>query len=117
MRQCEEECARSLLGNIWGVKSANFTGLKNTLSLLWSPEGELKLVELGNNFFQFIFANKEDADRVMQKRPWFFDNQMIVLQHWRPDLQKEDLSFKKGLLLVHIHGLHTIGAQRRWDGN
>lgn len=105
VRKWEEECARSLLGKIWGVKLANFTGLQNTLRLLWRQEGEMKLVELGNNFFQFIFANKEDADRVMQKRPWFFDNQMIVLQLWRPDLQKEDLSFRKGLLWVQIRGL------------
>lgn len=92
--KCEDECERTLLGKIWGVKLANFTGLKNTLSLLWRKEGELKLVELGNSLFRFIFANKENANRVIQKRPWFFDNQMIVLQHWRSDLKNEDLSFK-----------------------
>lgn len=35
VRKCEEECGRSLLCRVWGNKQANFTGLKNTLSLLW----------------------------------------------------------------------------------
>lgn len=113
VRKCEEECERSLLGKIWGVKLANFTGLKNTLSLLWSQEEELKLVELGNSFFQFIFANKENANRVMQKRPWFFDNQMIVLQHWRSDLKNEDLSFKKGLMGIQICGLPNHWSSKK----
>lgn len=69
MRKCEEECGQSLLGKIWGNKQANFTGLKNTLSLLWNHEGEMKMVELGPNFFQFIFASQKEKDNIFQKRP------------------------------------------------
>lgn len=30
----KEECGRSLFGKIWGMKLANYTGLKNTFNLL-----------------------------------------------------------------------------------
>lgn len=92
--KCREECGRSLLGKIWGAKLANYSGLKNTLSLLWNLADDLKVVELGLNFFQFIFPSAEEKDRVLQKRPWLFDNQFLVLQQWRPDLTKEDVGFK-----------------------
>lgn len=71
----QDECERSLLGKIWGNKTANFTGLRNTLTPLWCHKGELRVVELSSNFFQFIFSNKEEKERVLMKRPWIFDNQ------------------------------------------
>lgn len=55
--QCKQDCERSLLCQIWGNKSANFTGLKNTLRLLWCQRGDLKVIELGSNFYQFVFSD------------------------------------------------------------
>lgn len=107
VRSCEEECGCSILGKIWGTKQANFTGLKNTLSLLWNQEDRLKVVELGQNYFQFIFDKAEEIDRILQKRPWFFDNQMIVMQRWQPDLKQDDPSFTKGRIWIQIRGLPT----------
>lgn len=75
----KEECEKSLLGRIWEEKIANFTRLKSTFGKLWCQKGSLKVVEFGANFYQFIFTNKEERDRAMLKRPWFFDNQFLVL--------------------------------------
>lgn len=78
----------------------------------------MKVVELGSNFFQFIFDKKEETDRILQKRPWFFDNQMLVLHHWKPDLQREDPSCP---MWVQIEAYLFIGARKRlagnWDGS
>ena len=63
------DCERSLVEKVWGNKRVNFTGLKNTLSQLWSQRGELRVMELGHNFFHFIFSNQEDRARVLQRRP------------------------------------------------
>lgn len=54
------DCERSLIGKIWGSRSVNFSGLKNTLSHLWYQKGELKVVELGHNFYQFILDLQEE---------------------------------------------------------
>lgn len=82
IKYSKEECEKSVLGRIWGAKAANFSGLRNTFSKQWSQKGDLKVVELGFNYFQFIFSSMEERNRVLQKRPWFFDNQMIVIQPW-----------------------------------
>lgn len=98
VRNVREECERSLVGKLWGIKTANFSGIKNTFSLLWSQKGDLRVVELGINFYQFIFSNVEDRERVMQKGPWLFDNQILVIHQWRPELQRDDPSFKRAAM-------------------
>lgn len=44
----------------------NFSGLKNTFSKLWSQKGDLKVVEIGFNYFQYIFSNNTEKARVLQ---------------------------------------------------
>lgn len=110
------ECERSLLGQIWGQKDANYTGLKNTLFKLWCPDGEMKTVELGPNYFQFTFSRKEEMDRVLLKRPWHFDNQILVLQPWKPQLKQDDASFRRCSMWIHIKGLpnHWVSKEVGW---
>lgn len=101
----KNECERSLLGKIWGNKAVNFTGIRNTLSQLWCHKGELKVVELSYNFFQFIFSNKEEKERVLLKRPWIFDNQFVVLQPWTPKLTADYNNFSIAKIWVQVKGL------------
>lgn len=67
----------------------------------------LEVEELRNNFFQFFFSNTEVKERVLHRWPWFFDNQVMVLQPWRNDQRDGDLSFKKSLIWIQIKGLPT----------
>lgn len=116
IKQCKEECEKSVVGKVWGVKAVNFSGLRNTFSRIWSQKGDLKVVELGFNFFQFIFSSIEERNRVLQKRPWFFDNQVLVIQPWRPHMRGEDPSFHQVHMWVQIHGLptHWISKDVGW---
>lgn len=42
VQKCKEECERSLLRKIWGIKSVNFSGVNSTFSLQWCHKGDLK---------------------------------------------------------------------------
>lgn len=55
--QCKQECERSLMCKVWENKPMNFIGLRNTLGQLWCQKRELKVIELGSNFYQFVFSN------------------------------------------------------------
>lgn len=48
----------------------------------------------------------------MQKRPWFFDSQMLVLQQWKPNLEKDNLSFRRGPMWIQVRGLPN-----HWSSN
>lgn len=62
--QCKEEYKLNLFGKIWGMKSVNYSKLRNTFSQLWCQKRELKMVELGHNFYQFISGRNEEMDNV-----------------------------------------------------
>lgn len=116
VRRSREDCEGSLLGRIWGEKTTNLTGIKRTFGPLWCHKGTLRVIELGNNFFQFFFSDKGERDRVLRKRPWFFDNQFLVLQKWEPKMQKEDERFTRIPLWIQIRGIpqHWVSKELGW---
>lgn len=105
VEQRQDECERSLLGRVWGNKTANFIGLRNTLTPLWCHKGEMQIVELSANFFQFIFSSREEKDRVLMKRPWIFDSQFVVVHQWTPKLTVDDPCFRSVQVWLQVKGL------------
>lgn len=103
--QCQQDCERSLLCQIWGTKSVNFTGLKNTLGQLWCQTGELRVIELGSNSYQFVFSNQGEKEKVLMRQPWFFDNQILVLHQWQQHLNVQDPIFKRVPMWIQVRGL------------
>lgn len=66
------ECRRSLLGKVWGKKTTNFIGLKSTLSQLFCQNGDLKVIELGFNYYQLY-------SRIMKKKRGFWQGSYGIL--------------------------------------
>lgn len=97
-----EEGHRSLIGKVYGDKKANFTGVKSSLMKLWQYRGLSKVVALSLNTFQFVFNQASDRDGVMQGRPWFFDNQFLILYPWTEHLTWDDEIFNFTLLWVQV---------------
>lgn len=80
----------------------NFTRLGQTMAKLWCAEGELKMVELKNKMFQFFFSKEKERIRVLKKRPWTFDNQLLVLQSWQQDMDKDGKAFCTSLMWIQV---------------
>ncbi|CAA0807014.1 Unknown protein, partial [Striga hermonthica] len=57
------ECQRSMFGKIIGERKTSWMGLKRAMSNIWKLKEPMEIKELGHNFFQFIFQNKEDLER------------------------------------------------------
>lgn len=79
VKKSKEDCDMNLVGKIFGDNSVNFTGLKQTMTKLWCADGSLKVVEIKNKMYQFTFSNGEEKRRVLERRPWTFDNQLLLL--------------------------------------
>lgn len=102
IRQSTEEFSRSIVGKIFGEKTANYFGLKSTLALIWNIIGLMKIRELGGNMYQFVFASQEDKLRVLNSKAWTFDSQYLILKHWEEDIDLKKESFNKVQLQVQI---------------
>lgn len=102
IKASKELCEQSLVGRIYGVNRVNYTGLKHTMSKLWCSEGTLRMVELKNKMYQFFFSKDEERRRVLDRRPWTFDNQMLVIQPWTKDIVNNEAAFLKTQIWVQI---------------
>lgn len=99
-RTSRESCERSLVGRIFGGKGINYTGLKQTMTKLWCTVGSLKVVELKNKRYQFFFSNEDERRRVLEKRPWTFDNQLLVIHPWKHDIEHDETLFNTSPMWV-----------------
>lgn len=102
IRASREACEGSLVGKIYGGMGVNYTRLKQTMSKLWCKEGSLKMVELKNKKYQFFFSNEDEKRRVLEKRPWTFENQMLVLHPWKQDIEKDETLFHFSPMWVQV---------------
>lgn len=59
------ECQLSLIGRIKGAKVANYTGVKNFVTMAWSYPRSLKVAELGPNLFQFTIPDRQEMERIL----------------------------------------------------
>ncbi|CAI9114848.1 OLC1v1015657C1 [Oldenlandia corymbosa var. corymbosa] len=111
-----EECERSILGKIYGVNTANFFGVRNQFSKIWSPTGRLTVAELGVNFFQFTFPDLKERDRVLSGGPWFFKEQLMVIHPWAEKLEEDKAKFDRANMWVQVQGLpsHWVSKEVGW---
>lgn len=64
---------------VFGDKKANLVGVGGTMMKPWGARGLHKIIPLDQNIFQFVFKTASDREWIIQGRPWFFDNQLLLL--------------------------------------
>lgn len=97
-----EECKLSLIGKVWGDKRANVGGIRNFAGSMWSQVRIGKVVEIGRNLFQFVFEKVKDMEWIMNKRPWIFDGQPLVLRKWEAGLEEDDEALSRSVIWVQM---------------
>ncbi|KAL3530648.1 hypothetical protein ACH5RR_009970 [Cinchona calisaya] len=109
------DCQKSLIGKVIGEKLINFVGMKNFVNQVWGYPRNLKIFELGPNLFQFSFKNKEEMTRVFNGRPWIIDNQLIVLNQWKENIEydKDVFNFSPIWIQVWDLPLHWLSKEVR----
>ena len=104
-----EECERSLVRRILVDRSFSAGTMEAALGAIWGhPEG-FRVLDHGDNIFQFFFAKEVDVLRVERGAPWLFKNFILNLKRWRDDIKIEEEDFSP--LWVQLWGMpEKIGA-------
>lgn len=76
----------TLVGRVTSLKHQRVWSLIPFFSDLRKTSSRPIGADLGQGLFQFQFANKEDMELVLEKRPYHFAKWMIILQKWEPTL-------------------------------
>ncbi|KAH7855950.1 hypothetical protein Vadar_030910 [Vaccinium darrowii] len=101
----EEECRSSLFGKIISQKPVNFSGLRTTMGLIWGSPKNFRVIEVGKGIYQFILPSEVDVIRILNGKPWFFNNHFLILERWNPKLQPSQYCFNFTPIWVQIWGL------------
>ncbi|KAG7559487.1 Reverse transcriptase zinc-binding domain [Arabidopsis thaliana x Arabidopsis arenosa] len=79
-----EENALTLMGRLTNPSAQRLWSLIPYLSNRWNLRGKAIGSDLGNGCFQFRFDFEEDLTKVLENRPYHFDQWMVILQKWEP---------------------------------
>lgn len=71
----------------------------------WQTKRKVKVLDIGDNVFKFIFELKEDKELAFNKRLWFFNGALLVLRDWNGDVPIQEVRFDSTAFHVQIHGL------------
>lgn len=69
------------------------------------PSGEVKYVDMGNDFIFLKFANEVDCNHVFFYQPWFVQAQILNLQRWRRGFDPFKESIKSIIIWMRLPGL------------
>jgi hypothetical protein len=77
-----EECVLSLFGRFLSSNSYNRQAIREVMQRAWRMGTNLRIVDVGNNIFQFQFPTASQWDWVFDNGPWLFDNDVLLLHRW-----------------------------------
>ncbi|KAL4325829.1 hypothetical protein GQ457_11G022230 [Hibiscus cannabinus] len=99
----------------WGVyskavvsrhcKSIGYRALKNRVHSLWSPIGELNIIDLDNEYYLIRFAMDADYDKVLSGGPWMKYDCYLTVQPWSRDFSTAASYPKQILSWLRLLGL------------
>ncbi|KAH7843145.1 hypothetical protein Vadar_013178 [Vaccinium darrowii] len=98
VKASEEECRTSLFGKVISQKAVNFSGLRSTMEMVWGNPKNFKALEIGNGVYQFILPSEADVIRILNGKPWFFNNHFLILERWNP----KEVGLKLGSKLGYV---------------
>ena len=75
-----------LIGKIWIGKKVNKEAFMIVLSRIWRTKRGVIFKELDDNLWLFEFDEETDMRRVLERRPWSFDRQILVLTEFNKSI-------------------------------
>lgn len=81
-----------LVGRLLTDRSFNVEAFKRTITTVWAPSHGLVIRVLKPNLFAFQFFHWRDMKKVLDGRPWCFDNMLIILKEVDGDEQPDQVS-------------------------
>ncbi|KAL6201237.1 hypothetical protein ACLB2K_024952 [Fragaria x ananassa] len=99
----------SLVGKVLTTKPFSRIDLKTKMVMAWNPTKDMKIREIDDNLFLFVFRNVEDKQRVLDNGPWHFDNALLVLDYTDGTVSPSEMKLNHADLWVQVHNLPLLG--------
>lgn len=94
-----------LLGRILTERTYNVEAFKRTITTVWASIHGLVIRVLSPNMYAFQFFHWKDMMKVLDGRPWCFDNMLILLKEADGDEQPDQVNLFQSPFWVRIKNL------------
>ncbi|KAK8672311.1 hypothetical protein V6N13_110684 [Hibiscus sabdariffa] len=94
----------ALVGQFIG-KAPNFGFMQKLVNNLWGKHGDVEVSSAGDSLFVFRFVNASVRDWVLESGPWHFQNKLLILRCWEPNMSRMDFNLDRIPVWVHLSGV------------
>ena len=94
-----------LVGRLLTERNFNVEAFKRTITTVWAPVHGLVIRVLKPNLFAFQFFHWRDMLKVLEGRPWCFDNMLVVLKEAEGDEQPDQVSLFSSPFWIRLKNL------------
>ncbi|KAL8545825.1 hypothetical protein ACS0TY_005807 [Phlomoides rotata] len=94
-----------LVGKVLTNKPLNAFGFLESMKRAMAPTGGFAAREIDKNLFSFQFNSEMDLRAVLEREPWHFDKNVLVLKEFGRGQQPADVNFNSAAFWVRIYEL------------
>ena len=84
-REQLEKYELCLVGRFCTDRGINYNSMQNRMADLWRLWKGITIKDIGDSLFLFLFYHIVDLRRILEGRPWSFDNHLLILHHLQPE--------------------------------
>lgn len=94
-----------LVGKLIAERIVGKDTIRSTLVRGWKPEGAVSFKTLGNNLFLVEFERFWDKARVLEGRPWIFEDNLFAMEDFNGLIPPSQMDFEKVAFWVRMYNL------------
>ncbi|XP_042944656.1 uncharacterized protein LOC122278541 [Carya illinoinensis] len=105
---------RSLIGKVCSERYVGKKVIGNTMARIWRISKRAVFQEVERNTFVVTFATHADKERVLEGKPWLFDNVLFILVPYDGVMQPGRIAFDYETFWIQIHNLPLGCMSMEW---
>ena len=96
------ECSLSLLGRFLTTRAFNLRAAKSMLRSVWRMGSDLRIVDVGDDLFQFKFTMESQLKWVLANGPWSFEDHPLALRRRERGMTTTSVRFPSMPMWVQV---------------
>ena len=92
----------SLIVKLLG-KRLGFHAMATWIRKVWAKKGDVKILDLTDEFFLVRFANEGDYKHALFEGPWLVADHYLLVQRWCPLFEPSDQAIQKLAVWVRLN--------------
>lgn len=94
-----------LVGKVLSERAVNLEALRRTMTQIWALHRNMVVRAIGTNTFVFQFFHWKDKEKILDGRPWCFDQKLLVIDTVNGDEQPSQVKLDTSPFWVRIYNL------------